>query len=254
MYGFRAVLACLCALGWSNASIAQQFDVLLFTKTAGWHHDAINAGVNAIEHLGKKHHFSVFWTENADLVFKDEVLAKYEVVAFLLTTGDVLNDEQQAVFERFIRSGKGFVGVHSASDTEYDWDWYTAMVGHMFKGHPAIQTATVKVENPNFPGMDRFAPRFLFTDEWYEFDGSRSKNLSYLLSIDESTYETTPVRRKEAEAAPFHPLSWYQEYDGGRAFYTALGHVPESYTDENFLHHLYGGIYWAATGRGFKAQ
>lgn len=232
--------------------MAQQFDVLLFTKTAGWHHDAINAGVNAIEHLGRKHHFSVSWTENADIVFKDEELAKYEVIIFLLTTGDALNDQQQAAMERFMRSGKGFVGVHSASDTEYKWDWYTAMVGHMFQRHPHIQTATVKVENPNFPGMDRFAPRFLITDEWYEFDASRSKNLKYLLSIDESTYETTPPRKKEADR--FHPLSWYQEYDGGRAFYTALGHVPEMYTDQSFLHHIYGGIYWAATGRGFKAQ
>lgn len=252
MYRFRAWLLGLIVLGWSTASFAQQFDVLLFTKTAGWHHESINAGVDAIQHLGRKHHFSVYWTENAELVFKDEELAKYEAVVFLLTTGDVLNDEQQAVFERYIRSGRGFVGVHSASDTEYDWDWYTAMVGHMFKRHPAVQTATLKVEDANFPGMDRFAPRFLFTDEWYEFDASRATNLNYLLSIDESTYATTPARRKEESR--FHPLSWYHEYDGGRAFYTALGHVPEAYTDQNFLHHLYGGIYWAATGRGFEAK
>lgn len=252
MYVFRAWLLCLSGLFCSGTSIAQQFDVLLFSKTAGWHHDSINAGVDAIQHLGRKHHFSVFWTENASLVFNDEELAKYEVVIFLLTTGDALDDEQQAAFERYIRSGRGYVGVHSASDTEYKWDWYTRMVGHMFVRHPAVQTATVKVENPDFPGMERFTPRFLFTDEWYEFDASRSKNLNYLLSIDESTYETTPARQKESSR--FHPLSWYQEYDGGRAFYTALGHLPETYTDQNFLHHIYGGIYWAATGRGFKTQ
>lgn len=252
MHVVRTWLVCLAVLGWPPVSTAQQFDLLLFSKTAGWHHEAINAGVNAIEHLGRKHHFTVFWTENADLVFKDEELAKYEVIVFLLTTGDALNDQQQAVMERFIRSGHGYVGIHSASDTEYKWDWYTGMVGHMFQRHPQIQTATVKVENYNFPGMDRFAPRFLFTDEWYEFDASRSKNLNYLLSIDESTYETTDARKKESSR--FHPLSWYQEYDGGRAFYTALGHVSETYTDQNFLHHIYGGIYWAATGRGFKAQ
>jgi|ADGO01.1.fsa_nt_gi Uncharacterized protein conserved in bacteria len=252
MHSFRAWLVCLTVFAWPAASFAQQFDVLLFTKTAGWHHEAIDAGVPAIEHLGRKHHFNVFWTDNADVVFKDEALAKYEVIVFLLTTGDVLSDQQQAAMERFIRSGRGFVGIHSAADTEYEWAWYTSMLGHMFKSHPQIQTATLKVEDYDFPGMDRFAPRFLVTDEWYEFDESRSKNLKYLLTIDASTYEPTPVRKKES--ARFHPISWYQEYDGGRAFYTALGHVPELYSDQTFLHHIYGGIYWAATGRGFKAQ
>ncbi|MFO7305456.1 MAG: ThuA domain-containing protein [Gammaproteobacteria bacterium] len=252
MHRFRAWLLCILACGWSSSSIAQQFDVLLFTKTDGWHHESINAAVSAIEHLGKKHHFNVVWTENASLVFNDKALAQFEVVVFLLTTGDVLNDEQQAAFERYIRSGRGFVGVHSAADTEYEWEWYTRMVGHMFVRHPPVQTATVKVEDPDFPGMDRFAPRFLFTDEWYEFDAARSQNLRYLLSLDESTYEPTAARRKESSR--FHPLSWYQEYDGGRAFYTALGHLPATYSDESFLHHLYGGIYWAATGRGFKSR
>jgi type 1 glutamine amidotransferase len=252
MVRLRAWLLGLPVLLLSTASIAQQFDVLIFSKTAGWHHESINAGVTAVQHLAQKHHFSVFWTEDAGRVFNDKELGKYEAVVFLLTTGDVLNDEQQAAFERYIRSGRGFVGIHSASDTEYKWDWYTGMVGHMFRRHPAIQTATVKVENRDFPGMDRFAPRFLFTDEWYEFDASRSKALRYLLSIDELSYEPTAERRKEQST--LHPLSWYQEYDGGRAFYTALGHLPETYSDQAFLHHLYGGIYWAATGRGFKSQ
>lgn len=241
-----AVVGCLM----SAVSLAQQFNVALFTKTAGWHHDAINEGVTAIKRLGELHHFNVFWTENADLIFKDEHLSKYKVVIFLLTTGDALNDEQQAAFERFIRAGNGYVGIHSASDTEYKWPWYTKMVGHMFVVHPAIQTATIKVEERNFPGMDRFPSRFLFTEEWYEFDASRSPDLRYLLSVDESTY--TPTNRATGNP-PFHPLSWYQNYDGGRAFYTALGHIPATYSDQMFMHHVYGGIYWAATGKGFRA-
>jgi type 1 glutamine amidotransferase len=172
---------------------------------------------------------------------------------FVLTTGDVLNDEQQAAFERYIRQGRGFVGVHSAADTEYRWPWYTKMLGHMFRTHPAIQTAMVNVEHRDFPGMERFAPRFLFTEEWYEFDASRSPTLRYLLSVDESTYQPSGQRTKEAKSAPFHPLSWYHTYDGGRAFYTALGHLPATYSDAQFMHHLYGGIYWAATGKGLKA-
>jgi type 1 glutamine amidotransferase len=122
----------------------------------------------------------------------------------------------------------------------------------MFRVHPAIQTAMVNVENRDFPGMERFPSRFLTTEEWYEFDASRSPGLKYLLSVDESTYEPTAQRKKEMATSPLHPISWYHEYDGGRAFYTALGHLPATYSDQQFLHHLYGGIYWAATGKGIK--
>ena len=165
----------------SSATFAEQFSVLLFSKTDGWHHDSINAGVTAVQALGKLHDFNVFWTEDANRVFNDKELPKYKAVIFLLTTGDVLNAEQQAAFERYMRAGGGFVGVHSASDTEYDWEWYTKMVGYMFHIHPAVQSAAVKVENYNFPGMDRFAKRFLFTEEWYEFGAPKSDKLKFLL-------------------------------------------------------------------------
>ena len=249
------LVTCIALLG-SSAAWAEQFSVLLFSKTAGWHHDSINAGVTAIQNLGKLHDFNVFWTEDASRVFNDKELAKYKVVIFLCTTGDVLNDEQQASFEKFIRAGGGFVGIHSATDTEYGWPWYTKMVGHMFHIHPVVQTATIKVEDANFPGMDRFAKRFLWTEEWYQFDASRSDKLHYLLSVDEKTYKPSADwgAKKGSGMGDFHPMSWYQEYDGGRAFYTALGHLPASYSDTNFLHHIYGGIYWAATGNGFKAE
>ena len=236
---------------------AEQFKVLLFSKTAGWHHDSINAGVTAIQNLGKLHDFEVFWTEDANRVINDKELAKYKVVVFLLTTGDILNDEQQAAFERFIKGGGGFVGIHSGgTDTEYDWPWFRRMVGYSFHIHPAPQTAVLKVEDANFPGMDRFAKRFLWTDEWYEFGPSTADKLHFLLSVDESTYkpEANWGTKQGKGMGAFHPISWYQEYDGGRAFYTALGHLPAAYGDANFMHHIYGGIYWAATGRLFKAE
>src|SRR5690606_31747483 len=120
------LLACLLA----PAAFAQQFSVAVFSKTAGWHHESINEAVTAVRKLGQLHHFEVFWTEDPARLFNDEMLAKHSAVMFLLTTGDVLNDEQQAVFERYIRRGGGFVGVHSAADTEYQWPWYTKMLGH----------------------------------------------------------------------------------------------------------------------------
>src|SRR5690606_6394180 len=151
----RLTVVLLLGLMPGSFALAQQFNAVLFTKTVGWHHDSINAGVTAIQELAKLHDFTVFWTEDANRVFTDARLKKYLVVIFVLTTGDVLNAEQQAAFERCIRAAGGFVGVHSASDTEYELPWYTKMVGHMFHLHPAVQTATLKVEEPNFPGMDR---------------------------------------------------------------------------------------------------
>ncbi|HYD83170.1 MAG TPA: ThuA domain-containing protein [Opitutus sp.] len=246
----------LLLLATAAAARAEQFSVALFTKTVGWHHDSINAGVTAIQALGEQHDFKVFWTEDANRIFTDKELANYKAVIFLLTTGDVLDPEQQAAFERYIRGGGGFVGVHSASDTEYDWPWYTKMVGHMFHIHPAVQTATIEVKDPNFPGMDRFAKRFLFTEEWYEFGPPTSDQLKHLLVVDEKTYQPAADwgAKKGDGMGDLHPVAWYQNYDGGRAFYTALGHLPASYRDANFLHHIYGGIYWAATGNGFRAE
>ncbi len=256
MKTLRVLLLAVCTLAASRAVFAEQFSALLFSKTAGWHHDSINAGVTAIQNLGKLHDFNVFWTEDANRVFNDKELAKYKVVIFLCTTGDVLNNEQQAAFERYIKAGGGFVGIHSASDTEYEWPWYTKMVGHMFHIHPAVQTATIKVEDFNFPGMDRFAKRFLWTEEWYEFGAPLSDKLKFLLSVDEKTYHPAANwgTKQGKGMGDFHPVAWYQEYDGGRAFYTALGHLSGSYGDANFMHHIYGGIYWAATGNGFRAE
>jgi type 1 glutamine amidotransferase len=243
----KACIAVLLSLACSFAQ-AGQFNVLVFSKTGGWHHDSIPAGVAAIQELGKLHDFSVFWTEDPKRVFKQEELSKYQAVVFLLTSGDILDPPQKAAFENYIKAGGGYVGVHSAADTEHGWPWYTKLVGHMFQYHPANQSAVLKVEDRNFPGMDRYAPRSLVTEEWYAFKPAMSDQLHYLLTVDESTYK--PVKGM----GTFHPISWYQRYDGGRSFYTALGHLPASYGDPVFRHHLYGGIYWAATGNTFKAD
>ncbi len=230
---------------------AQQFKILLFTKTDGFHHESINEGVTAIKQLAIRNTFSVDWQENAS-VFTDKGLEKYQAVIFLNTTGNILNEEQQAAFEKFIKSGKGFVGIHSASDTEYDWAWYTKMVGMMFKIHPQQQTAYLKVEDSNFPGMERFPKKLLWTDEWYDFSERKADDLKILVSVDEKSYN--PYAKwgdKESKGmGAMHPISWYHNYDGGRAFYTALGHIPAIYSDQTFLDHVYGGIYWAATGKG----
>lgn len=237
----------------SFSAQAQQFKVLVFTKTDGFHHEAINEGVTAMRAMAVRHHFAMDWHEDAG-VFNDERLKQYQAVIFLLTTGNILNDEQQGALERFIRSGKGFVGIHSASDTEYDWDWYTKMVGRTFHIHPANQTAELEVLNRKFPGLERMPDRFWWTDEWYEFGAERIKGLNYILAVDGTTFDPAAKwgEKQNDSKITFRPVAWYHEYDGGRAFYTALGHIPATYSDALFLEHVYGGIYWAATGKGLK--
>src|SRR5215216_1340677 len=209
-----------------SVNAQKQFKALLVTTTKGWHHESVHAGVLAIQQLGVRNFFDVTLMEDPN-GFTDRALQQYQVVIFLNTTGDIFDTAQQHVMERFIHSGKGFVGIHSASDTEYDWDWYTKLVGRMFYIHPAIQTAKLKVLDPKFPGLQDFANGKLWTDEWYTFDKENVPDLNYILGVDETTYSPKANwgAKKSDGMGQLHPLSWYHNFDGGRSFYTALGHI-----------------------------
>lgn len=237
----------------SQSLLAEQFNVLVFSKTAGWHHKSINQGVTALQNMAENHHFTMDWQEDASLI-NTQNLAKFDVVLFLQTTGDILNDEQQAALQKFIQSGKGFVGVHSASDTEYGWPWYGKLVGRNFHIHPQIQTARLSIIDDSFPGLQYFPKSSLWTEEWYQYGEELSENLHYLMSVDETSYdpEADWGAKKGSGMGKFHPMAWYQYIDGGRSFYTGLGHMGVSYHNKSFIEHLYGGIYWAATGKGMK--
>lgn len=249
----RRLFTCLTLMFLAQLVQAEQFKVLVFTKTQGWHHQSINEAVTGLRALAARHDFAMDWEEDPARI-NDDNLKQYQAIIFLLTTGDILNDQQQAAMEKFIRSGKGFVGVHSASDTEYDWPWYAQLVGRNFHIHPAIQSAKLQVLERKFPGMEFSPARFLWTDEWYEFGKENVKGLHYLLAVDEKTYSPAADwgSKKGSGMGKFHPVAWYHEFDGGRAFYTALGHIPAIYSDPWFMNHLYGGIYWAATGKGIE--
>lgn len=232
---------------------AKQFKALVFTKTSGWHHESINSGITALQNMAKRHYFDVQWHANANKL-TDKQLKKFDVLIFLSTTGDILNDEQQGAVERFIQSGKGFVGIHSAADTEHDWTWYQKLVGRSFVTHPKIQTAKVKIENRKFAGLERMTDGFWWTDEWYQFSDAYVDDLNYLLSVDEQTYDPS-VKNKTKQfngMGEFHPVAWFHHYDGGRSFYTGLGHMEGHFQNTLFLEHLFGGIFWAATGRGMN--
>ncbi len=248
---FKTVL-CGLMLHVASTVSAQQFKALLITKTQGFQHQSIVEGTLAMKKLADRNNFQLDVLEGS-YSLNDKGLEKYQVLIFLNTTGNILDSAQKKAVEKFIQSGKGWVGIHSASDTEYDWAWYTKLVGMMFKIHPLQQTAYLNVVDSNFPGMERFPKKLLWTDEWYEFQEKKVNDLKYLVTVDEKTY--SPAAKwgpgKEGKGmGDFHPMSWYHNYDGGRAFYTALGHIPAIYSDQTFLDHVYGGIYWAATGKG----
>jgi glucose/arabinose dehydrogenase/cytochrome c551/c552/type 1 glutamine amidotransferase len=211
--------------------------VLVFSKTTGFRHSAIPAGIKAIQKLGEENGFEVDTTENADR-FCEDSLQQYAAVIFLNTTGDVLNHYQEADFERYIQAGGGFVGVHAATDTEYDWGWYGQLVGAYFNNHPpGVHKATLTVKDKTFQATKDLPEKWEHTDEWYNFK-KVDKSIHVLITVDEKTYQGGTMGEQ-------HPISWYHDFDGGRAFYTELGHTEESYTEPNYLKHLLGGIKYA---------
>ncbi len=217
--------------------------VLVFCKTAAFKHASIKVGVVALQKLGAENKFDVDSTTDAKK-FTAENLKQYKAVIFLSTTGDVLNDEQQTQFEQYIRSGGGYVGIHAATDCEYNWQWYGNLSGAYFRNHPRQQQNADLVVNDAKNSSTKHLPvRWNRKDEWYSYKWMAT-DLHVLLSIDEKTYDPQGSQMGEK-----HPLAWYHDYDGGHAFYTALGHTDESYADPLFLKHVLGGIKYAMTGK-----
>lgn len=215
------------------------YRVLVFSKTGGFRHDSIPDGIAAIKKLGAEHGFAVDATEDS-AQFTQKTLDAYACVVFLSTTGnDILDKDQKAAFESYIAAGHGYVGVHAAADTEYNWPWYGTLVGAYFKSHPKIQEAKVKVENKDHVSTRHLEDPWTRTDEWYNYKESPRAKVNVLLSLDESSY-------KGGENGADHPIAWYHDVGAGRAWYTGGGHTKESYSEEAFLMHLLGGIQWAA--------
>jgi type 1 glutamine amidotransferase len=221
------------------ADASASASVLLFSRTTGYRHDSIEDGIAALSRVANERQWRLESTEDPAM-FNGPKLVSFDVVVFLNTTGDVLDATQEDAFERFIQSGKGFVGIHAASDTEYDWPFYGALVGAYFKAHPAVQAATLHVEGSH-PAVDALPTPWTRTDEWYAFQKNPRAEVQVLLTLDEESYSPG-----EGAMGEDHPIAWLHQYDGGRAFYTALGHTSESYADPLFLDHLTQAIEWAA--------
>lgn len=213
----------------------------MFHKTAGFRHGSIEAGIEALMEIAQAEDREMTASDDPS-VFTTEGLQPHGVVVFLNTTGDVLDDGQQRVMEEFIQGGKGFVGVHSAADTEYDWKWYEGLVGAYFDSHPEPQSAAVEVVTSH-PVVDGLPGQFVRFDEWYNFRTQPGPEATVLATLDESSYEG-------GEMGQSHPIVWAGEYDGGRAVYIGFGHTPESF-DEQLARTLLGNaIEWAAGNGG----
>jgi cytochrome c len=253
--------------------------ILVFSKTGGFRHPSVEAGVAALKTLGAENGYLVEVTEDSTF-FTEENLRQFAAVVFLNTSGDVLDYRQQADFQRFIQAGGGFVGIHGAAATEYDWRWYGRLVGAYFSDHPAIQKATMKVEDPSHPAVAHLPAEWSLMEEWYNFRpvpptdkvlanvsptlANRKDTLArsvynvpvsarlmpeplkpflspevkVLLSVEEKSYEG-------GKHGASHPIAWQQPFEGGRSFYTALGHEPALFSNPDFLKHLLGGLQFA---------
>jgi len=234
---------CLTALTRTGATaipVACRKRLLVFSKTAAYRHASIPAGKIALQDLAAQHGFAIDFSEDSN-VFTTSNLAHYDAVIFLMTTGEIFDTSQEAAFRQYIESGGGFVGIHSASDTMYSWPWYGGLVGsfnNVFNKHSSIQPAVLHVEDPNTPSTAMLPSFWRRTDEWYNFANNPRHAVHVLLTVDERTYTGGIM-------GPDHPISWYQAYDGGRSWYTAMGHTVETYSEPLFRAYLWGGILYA---------
>ena len=209
--------------------------MVVFSKTLGFRHQSIEAGILSIKKLGLENDFLVDATENSDSLISK--IQKYDAVIFLSPSGDIFNKIQQEIFKKYIQNGGGFVGIHGATTAEYDWQWYGNMIGAYFDNHPKQQNETIYIVDHNHPATTFLENSWHTFDEWYNFN-KLSKDINILMTLDETSYTG-------GKHGNYHPIAWYHNYDGGRVFYTALGHADKSYTDPLFLKHILGGIHYA---------
>ncbi|WP_258104664.1 ThuA domain-containing protein [Marinoscillum sp. MHG1-6] len=211
-----------------------QGQLLVFSKTSGFYHKSIPEGIRCISEIGNGLGLKVDTTTNA-AIFQSDSINSYQGIVFLNTTGDVLNEHEQKGLQNFIRQGRGFLGIHAASDTEMKWDWYNELVGAFFDGHPPITNATYYTNNNSHPSTKMIPEKFEFIEEIYNFRSIKADKINVIVSVDEGSYEG-------GKNGQSHPISWYREFEGGRSFYTNFGHRTETYSNPIFIDHISGGL------------
>ncbi|MEV1044098.1 ThuA domain-containing protein [Streptomyces sp. NPDC049916] len=227
-----------------GAQAAASFRVLVYSEVTNSDHPSIPAGIEAVRKLGAEHGFEVEATADSS-VFNDTDLGRFQAVVFNNTnstpeTGDLLDAEERSALQRYIRAGGGWVGLHSASASERDWEWYEGLVGAIFDKHPVPQTGRIKVLDRTHPSTKHLPDLWERQEEWYNWRANPTSKVHTLAQIK--------VRDgvDGLDEGVDHPFSWCQNYDGGRSWYTAGGHDKAAFQEEGFVQHLLGGIQWAA--------
>lgn len=210
--------------------------ILVFTKTTGFRHDSIPAGVAAVERIAAELGYETEHTEDA-AIYNPLDLARFSAVVWLSPSGDILGELERAALADFVTGGGGWCGIHAASTAERSWPFFREMVGARFIGHPPGCTpGEIDVVDTGHPSTAHLPKRWSWTDEWYSFD-ERPKDVEVLLEADEDTYEAGDLAMGDP-----HPIAWHRRLEAGQCFYTALGHDASAYGDEVFLAHLRGGL------------
>jgi uncharacterized protein len=207
--------------------------LLVYTRTTGYRHDSIPAGVAALRRLEG---YSVDATEDP-AVFRPGQVGRYAAVVFLSTSGDVLDEAGRYALTGYMAAGGAWLGIHGASTTEYDWPWFGELVGAWFDQHPPVQEGTIAVEDRDHPATRHLAATWTRRDEWYAFRANPRPRVHVLLNADETSYSGGTMGAD-------HPIAWCHDHLGGRSFYTALGHTEESFAEPAFLRHLSGALSW----------
>ena len=246
MKKLTSLFCLLLILVFSGIAQDKKINVLVFSKTAGYRHASISSGLKMMSEMAQDRKWIVTATENAEL-FTPEFLKNFDVVVFLNPTQDVLNDAQQKVFEDFMNTGKGFVGIHAAADCEYDWEYYGKLNGAYFKTHPACQMGTVIFENTDHPTMVPFKgmTNYRTVDEWYAFKANPRAVVHVLARLDETSLDEATEKEDKWKMVD-HPLIWYQEIGNSRSFYTVFGHTPEAFLDPKIREHIACAVDWVA--------
>ncbi|KAK0193674.1 glycosyl-hydrolase [Armillaria mellea] len=233
---------------------------LVYTATAGFRHDSIPTALQALQARGSAVNLDFQNTEDKS-VFTDQGMEGYDVVIFLSTTGEVLDDTGKTAFQNYLNNGGNFVGIHSASDTLNTTAFYGKELGAYFDYHPELQNATIVVLDASHPSTENLPTDWLVRDEMYNFKSDpRSVGAIVILTVDESSYTDDGARRFN-QGEP-HPIAWYQEHGAGvvsggtagRSFYTSLGHLNETWKDELFMNHILGGIQWTLQANTTRAS
>jgi type 1 glutamine amidotransferase len=230
----------------STKNVLKNKTVLVYTKNGkGYVHENISSSIAAIQKLGSDLKFKVDTSTNA-AIFTDEELKKFDVVIFSNTNNDVFDTEQQKIaFMRYIQAGGSFMGIHSAAGTERNWKWFKLLLGASFLRHPPFQGFTVYVLNPKHPAVKGLSPSWTTNDECYYFKEFNA-DIDVLLFTDISTLKEDEGGKnvKPDVFGNRYPAAWCHEFDGGRAWYTALGHSREDYSNPTYLAHIIEGLKW----------